>query len=150
MTETIRKRIQEIRVGLEGVPEGPWRLGGNPCLVFKDDDDIDDTAIAACHDRTEYGEKGSASAAHVARCDPDTMREICEWAERTYKSKNLYADALGKVTADNEAKDAEIEKQCKHIAWLEDALLKTTGVIIENLGAPYVPTSVILKDRKYQ
>jgi len=88
------ERLTEMLAGLEGVTPGPWYTTGSPWFSGNDgvlagspDGNIA-YLIADCDDsmnpRTEYveghgpfplGDK-DADAAHIARCDPDTIRSI--------------------------------------------------------------------------
>ena len=63
-----KQKLEELVAGLEGVTPGPWYAD----RVFVRDDN-DDHTVAECPDGPSY-----ANAAHIARCDPDTIRSISD------------------------------------------------------------------------
>jgi hypothetical protein len=95
----IERIERELREGLEGVTKGPWRAVRD----FPDRGDWDGMIVQEMAEQPDGHIRGSrlydgdcdgfseADAAHLARCDPDTIRalldelarraEIIEWAK---------------------------------------------------------------------
>lgn len=83
------ERLAEMLDGLDGLPPGPWDDGVHHRASFGGREyahitsPIDLVPIAAVPLGVEgYGfEDGAARARHIARCDPDTMRQIITLAQ---------------------------------------------------------------------
>jgi hypothetical protein len=109
MTDNTRK-LDEIEAGLEGVTPGPWRViiddDGNPLSGRPSIDASDELDCSIVHWdgfvqeywRSARGDREiHANAAHIARLDPDTVRELVRLARigaetearRTYLSEKL-------------------------------------------------------------
>jgi hypothetical protein len=88
------ERLAEMLAGLEGVTAGPWGVWREPTFTQADaireltfqveNTPVEDFAKAVylldaggkCPATTGCGPSSAANAAHIARCDPDTMRAI--------------------------------------------------------------------------
>lgn len=108
MTE---EQINEMLAGCEGVTEGPWYecdgpwfrygqtgvLAGSPdphVCKWIADTDMDETAN---EDDPIPSDVRHANAAHIARCDPSTIRQLCELALDGLRIRALLADEEGAV-----------------------------------------------------
>jgi hypothetical protein len=114
MTDITRK-LDEIEAGLEGVTPGPWLSGTSGFFqrhVLAPGGVNTYTgpvwgAIATCELLNEADGEGRAwraagkpaiNAAHIARCDPDTMRELVR---------------LARIGAETEARRAALDEMVK-------------------------------------
>lgn len=126
MTMADIERIErELREGLEGVTRGPWlrESAEDDGTIFIVADDLGGLVGAALPWPTEAISGGServeANAAHMARCDPDTIRalldelarraEIIERAKeviRPFAGASVDASGWAVIVHDQTAKDA--------------------------------------------
>lgn len=67
------EQIKALLAGCEGVTPGPWERWGS--LVTANDSD---NTLAMCYpDIVADDDPGKDLAAHIARCDPQTISELC-------------------------------------------------------------------------
>lgn len=71
MTDLSNERLAEMLAGLDGVTSGPWNEGDH--WVF-----VSPASGVTSHalENVLGSDKPQANAAHIARCDPDTMRAL--------------------------------------------------------------------------
>jgi len=88
--------VSELRAGLEGVTPGPWQVGswrdmiystaGGAwkwiCRVKRNEDEATDT------------NQDVIDAAHIARCDPDTIRLLLDELSRSREAEKRLKEAL--------------------------------------------------------
>lgn len=87
--------IDAMLSGLEGVTPGPWVYGSKFLGAYVDGDTTQYLRIARDGAEDSYdGDLWNANAAHIARCDPDTMRSILTELKALRAS---HADAGGEV-----------------------------------------------------
>lgn len=106
MTHPARDKLEAIVKGLGDVPPGKWSADQTGVVVCVSSDG-DRTVLAA-----RKSDVPLKHAAHIARCDPDTMREIADYV-RTLQEEN---QALRKA---NEWQPIETApKGARGIAWM--------------------------------
>lgn len=101
----IHKTIAEIKEGLVGVTPGPWSFYSEPEEGMFGDVCVFDVATGNFYSLTE----NPKNAAHIARCDPDTMRAVIEHVEGTEAYLATACTELSEFSEQLSAKDAEIE-----------------------------------------
>ena len=86
MTHPFEATLNEIEAGLEGVTPGPWEthLVDDTTIVAPDETTVATTCDSAETERDdgyniEY-ERMERDAAHIARCHPLNIRELCRLA----------------------------------------------------------------------
>jgi len=89
MTALTPERIDEIERGCEGVTAGPWhaepKVGRGAWIKGAAEEW---TAVACGFD----GTSAAANAAHIARCDPDTIRALIAAARANAKLVEALTD----------------------------------------------------------
>lgn len=73
-----KDKIEEMLAGLEGVTPGPWKSAASveyDCYGIYPDTGFTEFPIAKMPEY-KLTQIVQADAAHIARCDPDTMRSI--------------------------------------------------------------------------
>ena len=113
-----REQITAMLDGLDGVTPGPWKWEGS--LYERMAASI--RSLSQDRGLAQLWEHKNAvlDAAHIARCDPDTIRALCELALEGLEAKqevarlNRYAwlkpDAYEKAAAERDALRAENER----------------------------------------
>jgi hypothetical protein len=125
-----REQIDALLTGLDGVTPGPWIVeglnrSGNFSVAWKPE-------LKVCQ---TYGDSVSAggNAAHIARCDPDTIRALCELALEglALRAENAeQSEALDELTGIEEEAirlRAENERLRKAGRFLKPYLVWTIG-----------------------
>lgn len=95
----LEKIEAELRAGLEGVMPGPWGFEDNvnPELLTAGTDE--DGAYLYVID----GDLDVArNRAHIARCDPDTIRLLLDELSRLREAEKRYREALETILAAND------------------------------------------------
>ena len=108
-----REQITAMLDGLDGVTPGPWAVEGlnqwhNFSVAWKPE-------LKVCQ---TYGDSiaAEADAAHIARCDPDTIRALCELAlERLDMKRRALKDQ------DSDLPDITLGEACEEIRQLHKA-----------------------------
>jgi len=78
-----REQITAMLDGLDGVTPGPWKAENWRVSERKNDSN----PVAICNRSDLFRD-----AAHIARCDPDTIRALCELALRGLEVEALRAE----------------------------------------------------------
>lgn len=78
-----REQITAMLDGLDGLALSPWRAETDP-------DEIGEDADVLSSDYRVVATTNISHASHIARCDPDTIRALCELALRgmTLRAEN--------------------------------------------------------------
>ena len=144
MNTDIRKKLRAIVEGLDGVTPGEWTVE----LRSEDPDDL--CYLNGPYQDYKYTLFGAKDAAHIARCDRDTMREIGELVEKqdakiAQHGEVLWPDAINEIAlleAECCAKNAQIERltdaivgaiECGHAGFHEEAFkLLSTALTTED------------------
>lgn len=92
-SEITEERLREMLAGLEGVTPGPWRrmesgsntfIVGHPEWPCRRNGVEGQWEVARLDDMVEeHPDEVKANARHIARCDPDTMRQVLTLALST-------------------------------------------------------------------
>ena len=92
------EQIREILAGCEGVSEGPWKTHpvDDTSIINSSGRDVATTCDSSQTERedsydVEY-ERMEKDASHIARCDPDTIRNLCELALDGLRMREFLAD----------------------------------------------------------
>jgi hypothetical protein len=102
--------LDEIEKGLRGVTKGPWRseTGANSHVFSEIVMDERDNAIAFSDDENR---------AHIARLDPDTVRELVRFArigiaaEEQFSDHGKFYQKLGKLMPEKYESEVMIPKE---------------------------------------
>lgn len=94
MTTITKDRLEEMLAGLEGVTPGPWERHepGEETLIITGDEHGETVAVVPWgREITCAHEMGNAhrDASHIARCDPDTMRQIITLALQSLRGSGV-------------------------------------------------------------
>ena len=90
--------LSEIEAGLEGVTPGPWSVGDR--FITAQDGPISDLDYWYVGHRVDDDPANldlsviNRNAAHVARCDPDTMRAIIAYVRELEAENTQFREAL--------------------------------------------------------
>jgi hypothetical protein len=132
-SELSDERLREISAGCEGVTRGPWRAG--PQAHYDDDVELyttepftDQIGTLVC-DGMNAEHDAKINAAHIARLDPDTVKELCRLAligleaERSATIAKGGTDTIDRLTKERDEAIARAEAcERQAVQWKGEAL----------------------------
>ena len=82
MTEIDNGKLEELKAGLKGVTPGPWCQGLKCVGAIRSTRNGEPVAVA-----TIFAPK---DAAHIARCDPDTIAALIDRMEKAERERDVW------------------------------------------------------------
>lgn len=135
------ERIEEIEKGCEGVTPGPWGANSEGDIAPHSDQHNAGYWIAHLED---CGPNWKANAAHIARLDPATVRDLCALARSALSPSRVKDDAARQRIYDQLAKEGGGTWAAYMMAEIDDLLAAQTdtdpdiaAVVAANRSALY-------------